>query len=130
MFNASTYWISVVEMGPFIEKAKEILTDEEREELITLLALRPEVGDIIDGTGGVRKLKWLAKSQGNRTQARVIYYFRDLNMPVYLLAMYSRGETIDLSASGKRLINQLVAQLVAEHGEQLARIVTMQRDGA
>jgi mRNA-degrading endonuclease RelE of RelBE toxin-antitoxin system len=130
MFSASAYWITVVETNPFGKRAKELLTEDERESLIERLALSPETGDIILGTGGVRKLTWPAASQGKRGQVRIIYYFHDLNMPVYLLDVCSKGEKIYFSASGKRLIAQLVDHLVKEYSEQWSRIVKLQRDGA
>ena len=102
MFNAGSYWISIVEMDSFSEDARNVFTKDEWEELVNFLAQYPDAGELIPGTGGVRKVRWRAKGQGKRGGARVIYYFRDLNVPVYLLAVYAKNEKLDLSENEKR----------------------------
>jgi hypothetical protein len=113
MFNASSYYISIAEMQGFIDDATSIFTQDEYESLIVFLANYPDAGDVIPGTGGVRKVRWPALGQGKRGGARVIYYFRDLNMPVYLLAAYAKGEKIDLTAAEKKAMRKMVDLIVA-----------------
>jgi len=115
MFAVNNYPITIAETQSFIRDAKKVFEEEEREGLIQFLALNPGVGDVIKGTGGVRKLRWPAKSQGKRGGARIIYYFRDLNMPVYLLALFVKGEKIDLTDQEKAMMSNLVDVLVAAH---------------
>lgn len=55
---------TVVETPTFIRKAEKLLSAEEREELILYLAFNPEIGDVIEGTGGVRKIRFAAKRKG------------------------------------------------------------------
>lgn len=112
MFSASEYWITIGEVKGFIRAASEIFTVNELEALVDYIAVNPDAGDIIPGTGGIRKLRWPARSQGKRSGARVIYYFRDLNMPVYLLGLYTKGEKVDLSEKEKRLMRALVGEIV------------------
>jgi hypothetical protein len=57
---------------------------------------------------------------------RLIYYFRDLNMPLYLLALYRPGERIDLGEGWRSEVAALVDELVAEHGRRWAKIVSQQ----
>jgi hypothetical protein len=111
MFNAGNYMISIAEVKAFITDADKIFTVEELDELRTHLAQFPDSGDIIPDTGGVRKLRHGAKGQGKRGGARVIYYFRDLNVPVYLLAVYTKGEKITLTHRDKRAMRQMVEQI-------------------
>jgi hypothetical protein len=115
MFKASDYGITIAETQPFIKGASEALTDDEREKLINFIALRPDAGDIIPGTGGVRKLRWPAKSQGKRAGARILYFFHDLNMPVYLLAIYTKNERIDFSGSERKQMRKKTVELVETH---------------
>jgi mRNA-degrading endonuclease RelE of RelBE toxin-antitoxin system len=94
MFNAGNYLISIAEVKSFIDDADDIFTEDELDALRYQLAQFPDSGDIIPDTGGVRKIRHGARGQGKRGGARVIYYFRDLNVPVYLLAVYTKGEKI------------------------------------
>lgn len=114
MFNAGSYLISIAELPNFVDDASRIFTEDEYEELMLFLAEHPDAGDIIPGTGGVRKVRWRARGQGKRGGARVIYYFRDLNLPVYLLAVYAKGEKLDLSAKDKKLMEAYVDRIVKE----------------
>ena len=115
MFDASEYWITVVEMPAFEKATDGLLTSEELEGLITLLACHPDDGDIIPGTGGLRKIRWGARGKGKRGGARVIYYFRDLNMPLYLLTAFCKGEKIDLTKGEKAQMRDLVDKIVDAH---------------
>lgn len=118
MFRATDYWISIVELKGYQRDAERIFSLEEREELTEFLATTPHVGDIIPQTGGVRKLRWAAKGSGKRGGARVIYYFRDLNMPVFLLAVFGKGERADLTMSDRHALAGLVDELVGEYGKR------------
>ena len=76
--------ITIAETEPFQKKAKRILSTEEKEDLIDYLAENPASGDIIQGTGGIRKLRWSIGSKGKCGGVRVIYYFHSGIMPLYL----------------------------------------------
>jgi mRNA-degrading endonuclease RelE of RelBE toxin-antitoxin system len=112
MFNAGSYPICIAEMSDFTDDAGRIFTKDEYEQLVLFLAKYPEAGDVIPGTGGVRKVRWRARGQGKRGGARVIYYFRDLNVPVYLLAVYAKGEKLNLTAGEKKAMSIMVTQIV------------------
>lgn len=118
MFDASEYLITVVELPGFSRTAGSMLTTEEIDGLIFYLAQHPDDGDVIPGTGGLRKMRWGARGKGKRGGARVIYYFRDLNMPLYLLTLFGKGERIDLSSSDKVKMSKLVDEIVSAHWEQ------------
>lgn len=112
MFNASSYYISISEMPMFSNDAERIFSENEYSDLVVFLANHPDAGEVIPGTGGVRKVRWPAKGQGKRGGARVIYYFRDLNMPVYLLAAYAKGEKLNLTAGEKKAMRRTVDHIV------------------
>ena len=84
--------ITVVETPEFLSATRKLLTEEERAVLVDYLAHNPTAGELITGTGGVRKLRWKVPGRGKRGGARIIYYFRDLNMPLYLIAVYKKTE--------------------------------------
>jgi hypothetical protein len=111
VFDASNYLITVAEMPEFADAAPRILTDEEIDGLIAYVANEPDDGRVIPDTGGVRVLKWPAC---RRSGARVIYYFRDLNMPVYLLAVLFPGERCRFTKAEKAQMRALVEELVQQ----------------
>jgi len=123
MFNAGSYYISISEMQMFIDDASRIFTEEEYESLVLFLANHPDAGEIIPATGGVRKVRWPARGQGKRGGARVIYYFRDLNVPVYLLAVYAKGEKINLTEAEKKVMRRTVEKIVEATMARRVRIV-------
>jgi len=106
-----------------MKDADRLFEAEEHEELKQFLAFHPEVGDVIPGTGGVRKIRWRLKGKGKRGGARVIYYFRDLNMPLYMLALYAKNEKLDIDAATRREMRNLVDELVKYHSEHWLRII-------
>lgn len=115
MFGATNYMITLVELTSWSKQVKDVFDEDEYDALMQFLAWHPEAGDVMPGTGGVRKLRWPAKSQGKRSGARVIYYFRDLNMPVYLLAVYTKGQKTDLTAAERRAMEAFVKEIVSAH---------------
>jgi len=67
--------ITVAETQSFARSAAKIWSEVELAELVDYVAHNPEVGDIIQGTGGVRKLRWGKAGSGKRGGARVIYFY-------------------------------------------------------
>lgn len=115
MFDASEYWITVVELPAFSRATDGLLTSEELEGLTAFLAQHPDDGKVIPGTGGLRKIRWAARGKGKRGGARVVYYFRDLNMPLYLITAFGKGEKIDLTMGEKAQMRALVDKIVDSH---------------
>ncbi|KJV08864.1 RelE cytotoxic translational repressor of toxin-antitoxin stability system [Elstera litoralis] len=105
--------LSVVETAVFARRAEKLLSPEERLDLITFLAKNPEAGDEMPGTGGVRKVRFAAKSKGKSGGIRVIYYFFDLNNPLYALLIYGKGEQCDLTPEQTKAVAGLAAQIKA-----------------
>ena len=103
--------ITVVETSLFERQADKIWNEEERGALVDHLARNPEAGDIIPGTGGVRKLRWGRTGSGKRGGSRVIYFFHNADLPLYLLLAYAKSQATDMSPDEKRLITALAASL-------------------
>src|ERR1700730_5780132 len=128
MLGAGIYPITLAEMAGYAHDADELFKTDEHERLKEFLALHPESGDVLDGTGGVRRLRWPIKHRRNVPRVRVIYYFRDLNMPLYLLALYRQGERIKLTAYWKNEMKALVEELITQHSERWAVAIRPGRD--
>jgi|TARA_R110002096_G_scaffold43408_1_gene116958 hypothetical protein len=66
------------------------------------LLAEPNEGDVIQGTGGLRKVRIAAKGKGKRGGARVIYYHFDHYNRFYLLTIYAKNEISDLTSTQKK----------------------------
>jgi hypothetical protein len=104
--------ITVVEMDEFLAATRKLMDDEERAELVSYLACHPAAGVVIPGAGGVRKMRWGLEGRGKRGGARVIYYYHDMEMPLYLLTAYAKNEREDLDQSEIKTMRRLVPVLV------------------
>ena len=105
--------LTVVETSAFARRAENLLTLEEYEDLIFYLALHPESGDEIPGTGGVRKVRFAAKGKGKSGGVRVIYYFYDEENPLYAIFLYGKNEQANLSSEQKKQVAAFAATLKA-----------------
>ena len=76
------------------------------------MAAHPADGDLIEGTGGVRKLRWGRDGRGKSGGVRVIYYFHGEAMPLYLLTMFVKNERANLSKAERNELAGLVDLLV------------------
>ena len=77
--------VSVVETPEFLAATRRIMDRDERGVLVDYLARNPLAGDLVPGTGGVRKLRWGLEGRGKRGGARVVYYFHSDTMPLFAL---------------------------------------------
>ena len=105
--------ITVVETHEFLSATRKIMDDEERAELVTYLAHNPEAGDVIPGSGGVRKVRWRLEGRGKRGGARVVYFYHDPEMPLYLLTAYAKNERENLDQAEIQAMRKLTVVLVA-----------------
>lgn len=79
----------------FVKYASAIWSDDEREEFVSWIAVNPEAGALIAGSGGCRKVRWSASGRGKRGGARVIYFIvRDGT--IWLLIAYAKAKFDDL----------------------------------
>jgi hypothetical protein len=67
---------------------------------------------MIEGAGGVRKLRWARDGRGKSGGVRVIYYFHSAVMPLYLLTMFAKNERANLSKAERNELGELVDALV------------------
>ena len=108
---------TVAETPMFSRQADKLFNEDQKRELINSLAENPLAGDLIPGTGGVRKLRFAAAGRGKRGGARVIYYYLDAGMPVYALLAYAKSAKTDLTADERRGVSALAAKLKATREE-------------
>jgi hypothetical protein len=106
--------MTVVETPLFLRKAERLLGEGERSALIWAIGERPEAGEIIPETGGLRKFRWAVEGRGKSGGARVIYYFHSDHMPVVLLSIYAKSMKVNLSKAECNELRKLVPRLVQE----------------
>ena len=104
--------ISVVETPEFLSATRKLISDEERVLLVDYLAYNPTSGDIVPGTGGMRKLRWGLEGRGKRGGARVIYFHHNAEMPLFALAAFAKNERADLSQKDRNEFRQLTTRLI------------------
>lgn len=104
---------TVAELPQFIHAADKLLSLVERQDLIRYLASHPKAGDLMEGTGGVRKLRWRRGDHGKSGGVRVIYYFHDEDMPLYLLTLFAKGDRANLSKAQRNELAGLTGALVS-----------------
>ncbi len=104
---------TVAETPEYIRQAEKLLSEVERRDLISYLAEHPKAGDLIEGTGGVRKLRWARGGRGKSGGVRAIYYVHSEAMPLYLLTLFAKNERANLSKAERNDLADLVDILVS-----------------
>ena len=109
--------VTVVETRAFSSAAKDRMRPEEIDALIGLLAASPEAGDIIQGTGGIRKVRFALQGRGKSKGVRVVYYFHNDTMPVFLLTVFAKNEKDNLSMAERNALAKVARTLRDSYGE-------------
>ena len=98
--------------APAFERVRQnYLTDDEYRLLQTALMANPASGDLIRGSGGIRKIRWAATGRGKRGGLRVIYYLVSRRSHILLLTMYRKSEISDLTPAEVSALRALVESL-------------------
>lgn len=99
-----------VELPPFARHRAEYFSDDDFRELQNLLMLEPEAGDLIPGTGVLRKLRFSdnRRGKGKRGGLRIIYYWWFVGSQFWLFTVYDKDEISDLTASERKLLKELI----------------------
>ena len=113
--------ITVVETLTFKRQADGVWDDDEREGFIDFIARNPEAGDVIKDGAGVRKVRWGRAGTGKRGGARVIYFFYNLDTPLYLLLVYAKAVRADISADAKKAVREFAESIKQGHRRPAAR---------
>jgi len=108
-------YITVVETRSFIEDAAGCFTEEERTEFIEYIARNPTAGVVVPGAGGVRKVRWRARGRGKRGGARVVYFFHNERVPLFLLAAYAKSQRVDLAPAQRTAMRRIAAEIVKQY---------------
>ena len=116
---AAPLLVTVVETPEFIARTNKLMTEAARHELIEYLARNPTEGDLIPGTGGVRKLRWGLQGRGKRGGARIIYFFHNPEIPLFALTAFAKNERADLSQEDRNTMRKLTKLLVETYRRRM-----------
>ena len=96
---------TVVETPEYLRAAKAAgMSEGEREAAVLYLAEHPQAGEMIEGSGGARKVRIARRGTGKRGGYRVITYYQDADTPVFLLTVISKGRRADLTAAQRKQV--------------------------
>jgi mRNA-degrading endonuclease RelE of RelBE toxin-antitoxin system len=102
--------VTFIETSVFTRLIVESLGDEDYWAFQFALLFRPELGSVIPGSGGLRKIRWAAQGRGKRGGIRVIYYWHEPCDPFYLLYVYRKNERDDITTQQLRVLSRLVRE--------------------
>ena len=98
--------LTVVETPMFVRLSADLWSDEDRNGFITFIAANPDAGDVVPGSGGLRKVRWGRAGRGKRGGVRVIYYNRLALGEIWLLLIYGKSVQDNVSAHVLRQIKE------------------------
>ena len=107
--------ITIVELPEFIRKSEKLMNSEEHDSLLSFLSTNPTAGILIQGTGGVRKLRWATGNKGKSGSTRMIYFYHNPDMPLFLLTAFSKSEQGNLTKSERNELAGLTKILVQNY---------------
>jgi hypothetical protein len=96
-----------IESPVFTRQLKELLSDESYSDLQWFLAAHLNAGDVIQGTGGLRKVRWTMHGRGKRGEVRVIYFHASGEKQIRMLLIYRKSIKDNLSAAEKKTLREL-----------------------
>lgn len=109
---------TVIETPDYLADARKAgLTDAERVNVVDVIAADPAAGVIIQGAGGARKLRLAGRGKGKSGGYRVVTYFGGDDIPVFLLAVFSKGDKINLSKAERNELKKELAGLARDYRE-------------
>lgn len=108
--------VAVVETPEFLAATRKLMDEDERALLVDFLAHNPEAGDLIQGTGGVRKLRWGLEGRGKRGGARVITFYHNEKLPLFIFSIYAKNVQSDLSDAAKNELKKITKSIVEGYG--------------
>jgi mRNA-degrading endonuclease RelE of RelBE toxin-antitoxin system len=99
-----------VETPAFTAAIRRHLDDEQYRQLQIALMLRPEQGPVMQGSGGLRKVRWATTGAGKRGGLRVIYYWAPRDQACYMVYAYTKSEQGDLTPAQMRQLSRVVRE--------------------
>ena len=100
----------IIETSVFTKRIKELIPDELYRGLQNTLVAYPESGKIIQGSGGLRKIRWGIDGKGKHGGTRNIYYYAKSKNQIFMLMVYAKNERSDLTKEQLAILKKVVEQ--------------------
>ncbi len=97
-----------IELPAFTKYREDYLDDDEYAELQRQLLRKPDGGDLVPGSGGVRKLRWARAGSGKRGGLRILYYVQDRRGRIWLLTLYAKSAKENIAAATLRKLKEAI----------------------
>jgi len=102
--------MEIIETSVFTKRILEIMDDDEYKLLQQILVDRPDLGVLIPGSGGLRKIRWRVPGSGKRGGARVIYYWAVQARTILMLFAFRKNEVSDLTPKQIQTLRKIVEE--------------------
>lgn len=99
--------MTVIETPSFLRDARRLMDDEERREIVAFLARNPGAGDLLPGTGGIRKVRFARDGSGKSGGYRVVYFFHSQKIPLFALNIFTKNEKANISPAERNALKEL-----------------------
>jgi mRNA-degrading endonuclease RelE of RelBE toxin-antitoxin system len=102
--------VVIIETSIFTRQVQMLLSDEEYRQLQMALVSRPDLGPVIPGSGGLRKVRWVFRGRGKRGGVRAIYYWAVVHNTILMLFMYAKNEQDDLTPEQLKVLRRIIEE--------------------
>ena len=106
---------TVVETPGYLKAVESIFSQAERDRIVAMVAANPEYGEVIQGTGGFRKVRVARSGMGKHGGARVIYILRGEAFPIFLVMAYAKNEKENLTMRERNLLSKRAEEIFAKY---------------
>lgn len=113
---------TVIQTHVFVRAAREAgMSEGEVDDLVTYIAHNPMAGDEIKGTGGCRKVRIAGRGKGKSGGYRTITFYSGTEIPIFLITVFSKGDSVNLSKAERNTLAKLTKELVAPYRSRVMR---------
>lgn len=105
---------TLVPIGTFEAKARKLLGNPGFDDMLEILARAPKAGRVIQGTGGLRKVRIARPGRGKSGGTRIIYYYYNEHKPILLLLIYAKADQENLTDAQKAKLKKYVDEIIDE----------------
>ena len=100
-----------IESKIFEKLREKYFDDESYRAFQNFLVEQPNIGDTIQGTGGLKKVRWLSKGKGKRAGVRTIYLYLANKKHIHFLTVYAKNEVSDLTSDEKKILKAIAEEI-------------------
>lgn len=100
-----------IETSAFTRIITQLMPDDDYKTMQEAMIAQPDIGNIIKGTGGLRKFRWKLNGTGKRGGSRIIYYWQVSEDTFYMLYAYTKNQQTDLTEDQKKVLAELAKEL-------------------